>query len=326
LQRFYNVRILLMKIRTLFIGTAQFAVPILEAIIQADSLDLVGIITQPDRPSGRKQELKPSPVKQNAPNDLKIFQPEKIKLEAQEILDKTKPELIVVAAYGQILPELMINYPKYKCLNLHGSLLPTYRGAVPIEKTLLNGDRFAGVSLLQMTPGLDDGPVLAEQEYEILPEDDAASLRFILAQLGAKMLINKLPDWFKGKLEPITQDELAEETGRELTFCSVKDMSRDNAKITAEDSQQQVWNKVRAFVQMGGAWFTTTINGKEVEIKIFAAVPINNQSAAKNTDLKFFNVDKKLVLAWENGELEILELQVAGKTRGMANDYLWLAN
>src|SRR5688572_22105459 len=149
-------------IKALFIGTSDFAVPILEKLITSKKVDLAGVVTQPDRPVGRKQILTPPDVKKYLIEnsiDVPVFQPEKLGLDAEEILNKTKPELIIVASYGQFIPKIMLNYPKYKCLNIHASLLPDLRGAVPMPMAILKGYEKTGVTLQVMVEGMDEGDI-----------------------------------------------------------------------------------------------------------------------------------------------------------------------
>lgn len=323
-----------MNIRVLFFGTAEFAVPALKALISSQSagissdleVSVVGLVTQPDAPRGRKRVLTPPPTKvwaqENAP-DLKIYQPEKLKLSAAEILAETAPDLIVVAAYGQIIPAAMIHYPKYKCINIHGSLLPKYRGAVPIEMSLLNGDTQTGVSLLQMTPELDDGPVIAERRLEIRLSDDAVSLRAVLSKLGAELLLNNLARFVKGEVELVDQLELGKREDRELSYCFVTDFTRAGAEIKSSDTAEVAFNKVRAYSNAGGAWVQIYYKGKPVELKIWKANI--NPTPGKSIALgKLAWQDNKLVLHQVGGKLELVEAQLAGRERAPGKQYEYL--
>jgi methionyl-tRNA formyltransferase len=315
-----------MKIRLLFIATDYFAIPALQKFLQSDDFQLVGVVTQPDRPAGRKQVLTPPPVKQfllDQNIDVKIWQPEKLRDQAKQILDKAQPELIIVTAYGQMVPNEMIDYPKHKCLNIHGSLLPMYRGAVPIEMALLNGDKTTGVSILEMTPGLDDGPVLAEEEVGIKLEDDAVSLRQDLSERGAKLMSQILPRWLKGELQAISQDTLAREKNRILSICRVTDLSREQAEIDPTGSVETAWNKVRGFANSRGAWLKTHFNGKPVELKIWKAEIISHETQERYWSKPKF-IDGKLILNFPDGQLSLITLQLSGKNIGGPKEYKFL--
>lgn len=316
----------------LFFGTAEFAVPILKKLLDNEDYKIVGLVTQPDRPMGRKRELAAAPVKAwlttNAKEviekgELEIFQPESIRKEAVSILEKSQPELIIVVAYGQIIPAEMINYPKHGCLNVHGSLLPEYRGAIPIEKALLDGRTETGVSILKMTPGLDDGPVLAESSIKIRAEDDSIILRRDLAQMGADLLLDVLPDWIAGGLEPISQEELARRTGRKLSFCYAPELSREKAKIEPTDNFKVSFNKIRAFANSGKAWLEIEYKGMQRELKISKARFHEPNPTQKNMG-KLFSRSGSLVLNLAGGNLELLEVQLAGSKPGRGRDYLYL--
>jgi methionyl-tRNA formyltransferase len=318
----------LIDMKILFIGTDKFAVPILKKLLSHRKYNIVGVITQPDRPVGRKQTVSPAPVKQfllEIGQNLKIFQPEKIKIEAEEILDKTKPELILVVAYGQMIPKVMLDYPKYKCLNIHASLLPKYRGAVPVEAALLNGDTKTGVSILQMSPGLDDGPVLAEKEISIKEQDDSISLREKLSKIGTDLLIELLPKWIKGEIDAKSQEDIAKQTKRTMSLCRTSNFSREKAEIKFNDSIELAFNKIRAFANGTGAWINIDHNHKKRDLKILKARIVDKNLADQNVG-KISYKNENLLLQLENGVLSLLQVQLAGKKIGDAKDYRFLGN
>jgi methionyl-tRNA formyltransferase len=313
-------------IKVLFCGTAEFAVPTLQKLLEADFVQLVGVVTQPDRPAGRKQLLTPSPVKaflQGQANAVQLFQPEKLKEDAATILSETNPDLIVVVAYGQILPAEMIDSPKFGCLNIHGSLLPMYRGAVPIEAALLNGDSEVGVSILKMTPGLDDGPVLAEKSVAVNEEADAASLRADLSVIGAELLLEILPKWISGELQPIDQERLAADKGRKLSFCSAKDLARERAELHPGMDAVDALRRIKAFAAGSGAWMELYWQGKLTELKVWKARLITSDPSDFGWG-KFRRKGSDLELVLAGGKLQLLELQLAGKQRGPVDQYLYL--
>ncbi len=194
--------------RVVFMGTPEFAVPSLAALLR-EGYDVVGVLTREDRPAGRGQRVEESPVKELArANGLPILQPRTLRNEEnQAALAALAPDLIVVAAYGLILPEAVLDLPPHGCLNVHGSLLPRHRGAAPIAAAILAGDEVAGISLMRMDAGLDTGPVLASASLPVAPDDTTGSLTARLAALGAGLLVATLPRWLRGEITPTPQDD-----------------------------------------------------------------------------------------------------------------------
>ena len=177
-------------IKTLFMGTPDFAVPCLEMLNNRNDIEIVGVVSQPDRQKGRGYKMLPPPVKEYALNaNLDVYQPDSVKSEEfNELLKKLEPELIVVIAYGRILPAFVLEYPKYGCINVHASLLPKYRGAAPIQWSVINGERKTGVATMLMDEGLDTGDILVVKEIEISPEDTSGSMFEKLSHLGVEAL------------------------------------------------------------------------------------------------------------------------------------------
>jgi methionyl-tRNA formyltransferase len=195
------------KTRTVFMGSPDFAVPTLRALADEGGYDLLGIVTQPDRPAGRGNKLTPPPVK-IAADELGIpsIQPEKLRQpEAMAQLRAWNPDLIVVAAFGQILRPEVLDLPKYGCINVHASLLPRWRGAAPIQAAILAGDAETGITIMQMDPGIDTGPMLSQHAIPILPDDTGGSIFEKLSALGGELLLETLPRYLGGELHPQTQ-------------------------------------------------------------------------------------------------------------------------
>src|SRR5919108_4165338 len=191
--------------RVVFMGSPDFALPTLQAL--AEHYDVVGVVTQPDRASGRGRERKPPPVKTLALElGIPVMQPEKLRLpEAMEQLRLWDPDLIVVAAFGQILKKDVLDLPRFGCINVHASLLPRWRGAAPINAAILHGDEETGVTIMQMDVGLDTGPILVKRSIRLTRDDTAASVTERLSQFGAELLIETLPDYLSGKIIPLPQ-------------------------------------------------------------------------------------------------------------------------
>lgn len=196
--------------RVLFMGTPDFAAPIFRALIEATSqFDVVGLVSQPDRPSGRGRKLAPTPTKVVAlEHDIPVFQPTKVKTEeTRAMLASVEPDVAVVAAYGRILPPQLLTLPVHGCVNVHASLLPRHRGASPIAHAILAGDESAGVCLMQMDEGMDTGPVYARKSIPIAPDDTTLTLSEKLAGLGADIVVETLPAVLRGEIEAVPQND-----------------------------------------------------------------------------------------------------------------------
>jgi methionyl-tRNA formyltransferase len=194
-------------VRLVFLGSPDFALPTLRGLI--DAYEVVGVVTQPDRPAGRGRPLRPPPVKEAAEGaGVPVFQPPRLRgHEALAQLKRWAPDVIVVAAYGQILRPELLELPRFGCLNVHASLLPRWRGAAPVQAAILNGDETTGVTIMLMDPGMDTGPILSQRAVSILPEDTGGSLSARLSVLGAELLLEVLPAHLRGQLHPKEQDE-----------------------------------------------------------------------------------------------------------------------
>ncbi|RCX23065.1 methionyl-tRNA formyltransferase [Fontibacillus phaseoli] len=232
-----------------FMGTPAFAVPSLEALLK-EGYHVVGVVTQPDRPQGRKKVLTPTPVKEAAlKHGLPVLQPQRLRSpEAVEELAALKPDLIVTAAYGQILPKTVLDLPKYGCLNVHGSLLPKYRGGAPIQRSIINGERETGITLMYMAEGLDTGDMIAKSIIPIEDEDTAGSIFEKLSVVGAELLIEQLPLILDGTADRIPQNDA------ESSYAP--NLSRDDERIDWNASSRDIYNRVRGLVPFSGG-FTT---------------------------------------------------------------------
>jgi methionyl-tRNA formyltransferase len=310
------------KVRTLFCGTSEFAVPILKKLLEVEYIDLVAVVTQPDRPVGRKQIITPTPIKSLVEEEnlsLKIFQPESLKLEVANILEDTRPELIIVASYGQFISDVMLEYPKFKCLNIHGSLLPDLRGAVPVQTAILEGYKKTGVTIQIMSKEMDEGDIIGHKIYDIADGETTATLMQHLSNVAVKLLDEILPDWIGNKIIPIKQDNT------KATYCYIKDFSKVNAEIDWSKSAVEIERKVRAFFPQPTAYFEVKIKEQELKIKLFKVGLIENLGT--NSEIgKVIRINKNLyVKCGDNKYLELIEFQLEGKKRAFAKDYLYLA-
>ena len=227
-------------------GSPDFALPTLRAL--ADHYNVVGVVTQPDRASGRGRELKAPPVKTLALKlSIPVMQPEKLRLpEAMDQLRAWAPELIVVAAFGQILKKDVLELPQFGCINVHASLLPRWRGAAPINAAILYGDRETGVTIMKMDVGLDTGPMLSQRSILLTQEDTAGSVFEKLSTLGADLLIETLPDYLSGKLTPVPQPEEG------TTYAPM--LKKEEGQLDFNQDVRELERRVRAFNPWPGAF------------------------------------------------------------------------
>lgn len=319
------------KIKTLFIGTSDFAVPSLKALSNADFTDLVGVVTQPDRPAGRKQETKVPAVKLAAKKlklDMPLYQPEAVKEIAGDILDELHPELVIVTSYGQILPKNILEVPKYKALNIHASLLPDLRGAVPIPMAILKGYQKTGVTIPVMSEAMDKGDIIMNEELRIRNDDTTETLTKRLAKLGADLLIKTLPGWISGEINAVPQDH------SKATYVYMKDVAKDKAGIDWNKSAVEIDRMVRAFYPWPVAFATIKnekLKMKNLRLKVFKVKIWDNEgfeSGALNRRGvgQFFKHEKKLFVKCGDGKfLELVEVQLEGRKKGKGKSHLYLA-
>lgn len=292
-----------------FMGTPDFSVPCLKRLID-DGHNVQAVFTQPDRPKGRGNHLAPPPVKELAlQHGIPVYQPEKLrKSDALEILKEISPQLIIVVAYGQILPQSIIELPQYGCINIHASLLPRYRGAAPIQWCVLNGEKKSGVTSMQMDAGLDTGDMLLSAECEIGENDTAEDLHDRLSVLGAEVMSKTIDLLEKGKLNPVKQDDSLSNYAPMLT--------KELCPIDWSESAQQVHNKVRGLYSWPCA--TSELDGRTIKIhKTQLCGKVNGKAG------QVVESGKKLVVACGDGQgVEIVTLQAQGKKAMSAQDYM----
>ncbi len=296
--------------RVLFIGTSDFACPSLKALVDA-SYPVVEVVTQPDRPKGRGQKLTPPPVKSLALSlELPLFQPEKLRTPAAVAhLQSLRPDLIVVAAYGQILSPAVLAIPPQGCVNVHGSLLPKYRGAAPIARAIQMGEKNTGVTTLVMDEGMDTGPILLREETEISPQDNLQSLHDRLALIGAGLLLKTLKGLETGAIKPKAQDP------SRATYAPK--ISKEEARIIWRSSARDLSNLIRAFDPWPGAF--STWKGKN--IKLFRPTVIETQPQEPPGTLTKAD-SQGLTIAAADGYLIVRELQLENRPRLPAEIFL----
>ncbi|WP_168121950.1 methionyl-tRNA formyltransferase [Paenibacillus sp. HB172176] len=244
--------------RIVFMGTPEFAIPSLKLLVE-QGRDVVAVVTQPDRPKGRKKTLTPPPVKEAALSfGLPVLQPERMRSEeAVAELAAYRPELIVTAAYGQILPKAVLELPRLGCINVHGSLLPKYRGGAPIQRSIINGEASTGVTIMYMAAGLDTGDMIASVELPILEEDTSGTMFEKLSAAGAKLLGETLPSIMDGTAARVPQNE------EEATYAP--NLSREDERMDWSKSARAIFNQVRGLSPMAGAF--TTLQGEVFKVR-----------------------------------------------------------
>lgn len=296
--------------RVIFTGTPEFAVPFAEAIFADPNYEIVGVITQPDRPTGRKQLLTPPPVKVWAvEKNIPIFQPEKLRNnnEVIEKIKELKPDYLVVVAFGLLIPTEILNIPTHSAINVHPSLLPRHRGASPIQSAILAGDETTGVSIMLLDEQMDHGPVLAQKEISLTGTETAESLQKICIDIGAPLLIETMGGYAAGEIQPQAQnDDLA-------TYCKM--ITRDEARIDWKKSATEIDRQIRAYHPWPVAW--TTIDGKR--LKVFPPITIisDNQNSPGTLHLN----ENQAVVACGTGSLTLSDVQIEGGKRQSANIY-----
>ncbi|MET3682085.1 methionyl-tRNA formyltransferase [Alkalibacillus flavidus] len=296
--------------RIVFMGTPDFSVPALEQLIASD-YDVVAVVTQPDRPKGRKKHLTPSPVKECATTyDIPVLQPEKIKHDYETILEY-EPDLIVTAAYGQILPEPLLNAPEYGCINVHASLLPKWRGGAPIHYSILNGDSETGITIMYMVKALDAGAMLAQERVTIHEEDTVGDLHDRLSDVGRDLLLKTIPRLFAGDIEPEEQQH------EKATFAP--NITRDIERIDWSEPQETVYNQVRGLNPWPVAF--TTYHGETV--KVWAAEKVNQSTELAPGTIVQVDVNQGIDIATGDQKvIRLTQIQPAGKKRMNTIDFL----
>jgi len=293
--------------RTVFMGSPEFALPTLRAL--AERYPIAGVVTQPDRPAGRGRTLTPPPVKQLALElGLPFIQPDRLrKSEAMDQLYAWAPDLIVVAAFGQILRPEVLELPAYGCINVHASLLPRWRGAAPIQAALFHGDRETGVTIMMMDPGVDTGPIMAQRSLAIDPDDTAGSLSTRLAQLGADLLIETLPPFLSGKLHPHHQIET------QATYAPM--LKKEDGQLDFSQPATRLADQVRAFNPWPGAFMIR----RGQLLKVHRAQAVEANSPGQGVETVYQDLP---AIGTGDGLLALVEVQPAGKKAMPGKVYL----
>ena len=300
-----------MTMRIVFMGTPQFAGTILESLLQS-SYQVLAVYTQPDKPAGRGHRVVFPAVKKLAlERQIPVVQPETFKSsEVVEKLASFQPELIIVAAFGAILPPAVLSLPKFACLNVHPSLLPRHRGPSPVANTILCGDELTGVTIMLMDAGMDTGPILAQEKVGISFMDTAGSLSSKLADVGAKLLVETLPKWLGDELRPQAQDE------SQATYSKV--MTSKDAEIDWHLSSVELWRKVRAYNPWPSCY--TWWQGKR--LKIHKTIPLDDVREGEEGEVIALAEPPGVGVVTGQGVLGLCEVQLEGKRAMSADDFV----
>lgn len=304
---------ILKPIRVVFMGTPEFAVPALQALIDADDIDVVGVVTQPDRPAGRGRKVQFSPVKELAiEHHLEVYQPEKLRGdEAIDNLVNWDPDVYVVVAYGQILRKAILDIPPYGSVNVHGSLLPKWRGASPIQAAIREGDTVSGITIMLMDEGMDTGPMLAKATVELAPDETAQSLHDKLAAISGPVLLDALRGYISGEIEPAAQDDA------QATYTNM--ISKADGQIDWSHTAVRIDRLVRAFTPWPGAY--TYWDGKLLKIKAGRALN-DNPNNLRHGEVSIGDPDAPMVIGTGSGRYVPTELQLEGRKAVSAFDFV----
>lgn len=294
-------------IKVVFMGTPSFAVPVLEKLIE--NYNVIMVVCQPDRAKDKKGNIIYPPIKELAlKNNIEVYQPLKLSSEYEYIIEKN-PDIIITCAYGQILPSSLLDYPKYGCINVHGSLLPRLRGGAPIHHAIINGDKETGITIMYMDKKMDAGDIISQRSLEIKNTDNLDSIYSALSTLGSELLIETLPSIINGTNNRIKQDE------NEVTFGY--NISKEDELINFNDSAINIFNKVRGLCSIPGA--SCYYNGKR--LKIYEVEVTDKLS--KDIPGKIVEVNKdSLVVTTKDYLIKIKDIKLEGKKRCMVSEYL----
>ena len=298
--------------KVLFMGTPDFAVPCLESIIKSENNNVIGVVTQPDKPKGRGHKLQPTPVKAKAVEyNIPVFQPETLKNRSfEDELKQLNPDIIVVVAYGQILPEYILNFPKFGCINVHASLLPKYRGAAPIQWSVINGDTTTGVTTMYMAKSLDTGDMIQQAEIQIGDEETAGELHDRLSLIGADLIVETIKKLSEGKAIRVPQND---------SLSSYAPMlNKETGHIDWNKNSSDIINLIRGTNPWPGA-FTSY---KSEIMKIYKAYKGNTNTVGKPGEIIGIKNKKIEVCCGNSSSILIDEIQFKGGKRMNVSSYL----
>ena len=295
------------KLKVVFMGTPTFAVPILKELIEKTNVILV--VSQPDREKDRKGNIIPTPIKQIAiDNNIEVYQPAKIKEEYDKIIS-LNPDIIITCAYGQIIPEIILNYPKYGCINVHGSLLPKLRGGAPIHHAIINGDKLTGITIMYMDKLMDSGDIISQKKLPILETDNLDSVYDKMSELGAKLLIETLPTIIDGTNQRIKQNS------SEVTFGY--NITKEEEKINFAKSSIEIYNQIRGLSSVPGAYCILD----DKRLKVYDSEITEKKSTTQYGTIT--NIDKTGIYVNTNDFIiKLKDIKLEGKKRCLVKDFI----
>ena len=296
------------NLRVIFMGTPLFSVPILEGLIE--NYNVVAVVTQPDKPVGRGGKIVISPIKDVALKyNLKVLQPIKIKEEYQNIID-LDPDIIITCAYGQIIPKIILDYPKYGCINVHASILPKLRGGAPIHHAIIDGYNKTGITIMYMNEGMDTGDIISVQEIDISITDTMSILHDKLSIMGRDLLLETLPNIIKGNINRIKQNE------SEATYAF--NIKKEEEKIDFNKTKREIYNQIRGLNSFPGSY--AILDDKRIKIWN-SYITDNIYNGLSNGEIS--NIYKDGIgIKVSDGEIVITDIQIEGKKRMSVRDYL----
>lgn len=295
------------NLKVVFMGTPTFAVPLLENLIKETNVILV--VSQPDREKDRKGNILPTPTKKIAiDNNIEVYQPTKIR-ESYEMITSLKPDIIITCAYGQIIPEVILNCPKYGCINVHGSLLPKLRGGAPIHHAIINGDKKTGITIMYMDKQMDSGDIISQEELEILESDNLDSVYEKMSNLGASLLIKTLPSIIEGTNKRIKQNE------DEVTFGY--NITKEEEKIDFSKNSKDIHNRIRGLSSIPGAYCLLD----DKRLKVYQSEITNSKSTDKPG--KIIKIDKTGMYVNTNDFIiKLIDIKLEGKKKCLVSDFV----
>ena len=295
------------NLKVVFMGTPSFAVPVLEKLIESTNVILV--VSQPDREKDRKGNILPTPTKKIAnDNNIEVYQPSKIKEEYQKIID-INPDIIITCAYGQIIPEIILNCPRLGCINVHGSLLPKLRGGAPIHHAIINGDKITGITIMYMDKKMDSGDIISQEAIEIKEEDTLDILYEKMSYLGAELLIKTLPSILDGTNKRIKQEE------NKVTFGY--NITKEEEKIDFNNDSISIYNRIRGLSSIPGAYCFL----EEKRMKIYNSVITKEKSNKEPGTI--INIDKTgIIISTKDYNIKLLDIKLEGKKRCLVKEFI----
>lgn len=300
-------------LKIIFMGTPELAGKSLDALLRSPDFRIIAVATQPDQPKGRGLKLTPSPVKEIALREnLPVLQPQRAREENFiQQLRELAPDLIVVAAYGQILPQSILDLPRFGCLNVHTSLLPKWRGAAPIQRAILNGENETGVTIMKMDAGMDTGEIVSQEKTRIEFTDNSQTLHDRLAEIGAALLVKTIPDYVSEKIQPRPQPT-------EGVSYAAK-IKKSDGQINWNQSARAVWNQIRAMIPWPGAFTHLSAGTQPQLLKIWEAEPVE----ANGSPGEILRADKSgIVIGCGENSIRVTMLQREGGRRLSAAEFL----